>query len=128
MKLGYLLALPLAFSFCYSNAARAEDHDEKVEIKEKNNHGDHEWKMKIKKHDSDYVGVYNDREYKLRGNFDNNFHEGEYVVHGDMATDGTYIQTRDFKPVVVERQEERPVIIEKKEPLIKLPGVEINKP
>lgn len=132
MKLGYFLALPMAMAFSFTHVTKAADRDDKVEIKEKDKHGEHEWRMKVKRKDNGYVGYYNDREFTLRGDASRHIdREGEYVIHGDMAPDSTYVDTTEIRPYVVEehvRTEERPVIIEKerRDPLIKLPGVEIR--
>jgi len=120
-------------------ATFAADHDEKVEVKTAT--GGTEFKMKVKRGDNNkYVGMYDGREYELRGQNLRIDADGEYVVHGTMSTDRTYIDTREVRPLTVEtrttttesrpvvreRIVERPVYIEKKEPLIKLPGIEIN--
>ncbi|HYG76804.1 MAG TPA: hypothetical protein VEK08_17505 [Planctomycetota bacterium] len=142
MKLSALLALPFVFALSIVPAFAA-DKEEKVEIKSENKDGKSEFKMKVKKKDKDYVGVSGDKEYILRGESVSTIKsEGEYTVYGDISADGRYIETRSIEPVVVHRDvkveepidvkvEERPVIRErevevKKEPLVKLPGVEIN--
>jgi hypothetical protein len=119
MKLAYFLLLPFMFSCCVTVALRADD-DEKVEIKEKNKDGKHEFKMKVKKKGDKYVGFYDNREYTLRGDAVTRLNtEGDYIVYGDMSPDNTYIETREFRPVTVrERVEERSVPVRDKEVII----------
>lgn len=101
MKLSFMLVLPLV-SLGIMTAIRAEEGREKVEIKEKNEHGNHEFKMKVERRGDHYVGHYNNREYAFRGDGATRFtNDGEYVVRGDIGADNTYIETREVQPVVV---------------------------
>lgn len=112
MKIGYICALPLAFSFCFATVAHAEDDHTKVEVKEKDKNGKHEYKMKVTRKGDHYVGFYNNREYTLRGDAVTRINtDGEYTVYGDIGPD--YIETTELQPVVV--REERPVVRERVE-------------
>jgi hypothetical protein len=137
MKIAYLCALPLAFSFCFATVAHADD-DGKVEIKEKNKDGKHEFKMKVTRKGDHYVGFYNNREYTLRGDAVSHINtDGDYVIYGDVSPDNTYIETTELRPVVVQQRVEerrvepavrdREVIIEKRDdPMIKVGPLKIG--
>jgi len=133
MKLGHLFALPLAFACCFVSVSQAEEHGSVV-VKEKDNHGNHEFKMKVTQREGRHYGTYNNREYALRGDAWRNVNtDGEYVVTGDIDADNTYIETREARPVVVRERERvieeprREVIIEKRDPLIKVGPLEIGR-
>lgn len=132
MKLSYLCALPLAFSFCFVPSMVHADDDAKVEVKEKDHHGKKEFKMKVTRRGDHYVGFYNNREYVLRGDAVTHINtDGDYVVYGDISPDNTYIETTELQPVVVERRVEPAVrdrvIIEKKDdPMIKVGPLKIG--
>jgi hypothetical protein len=147
MKFLLPLVLPFVAGLAITSAFAA-DHEEKVEVKSKDN--GKELKMKVHKKNNNYVGVYNDKEYILRGEATKTLNtEGEYTVYGVPSDDNVYFETRRIRPVTVTREtrveepvdvrveerrvEERPVIRERevevrkeKEPLVKLPGIEIN--
>lgn len=130
LGMGYLLVLPLLLSCGYMSTAHAED---RVEVKESDHHGKHEYKMKVTRKGDHYVGFYNDREYVLRGDAAAHINaDGDYVVYGDINPDQAYIETSEVQPTVVERREvidrRDPVIIEKerRDPLIKVGPLEIG--
>jgi hypothetical protein len=127
MKLAYLLALPMLFASTYITTAQAED----VVIREHHG-GRHEYRVRVIRRGDRYFGVYNNREYVLRGDAVAHIdREGDYVVYGDIAPDHTYIETSELRPITEERREviverERPVIIERREPFIKVGPLEIG--
>jgi hypothetical protein len=125
MKIAQIVAFSLAFTCCcVVSSARAEDHEEKVKVETKTENGKHELRMKVTRHDDGhYYGHYNNREYLLRG--DAKFTtDGEYYVDGDVDAGNTYITTRSYRPYVVE---ERRVIEERRDPLIKVGPLEIGR-
>ncbi len=129
MKFSYLCALPVAFAFCFT-AVHAADVDVHAGVSV-GNHKGHEYRMKTIKRGDHYVGFYNNREYVLRGDAATRINsEGEYTVYGDISPDDTYIETYESSPVVVERRvepvREREVIVEKREPFIKVGPVKIG--
>jgi hypothetical protein len=87
-----LLALAVPCLLCCGGLTVAQAAEEKVEIKEKS---DGSWKMKVKRKGDDWVGVYNDRTYVLRGDVVATTvrEEGDYTVYGTIAPDNTYITT-----------------------------------
>ena len=121
MKLAYFLVLPVMVSSLFVAVTRAEDGGkDKVEIKDKDDgKGNREYRMKVSKRGDHYYGNYNNHEYEMRGDAARFTTDGEYVVHGDIGTDNTYFQTRDYQPYVVEERHD-PAI------KIRLPGVEIK--
>jgi hypothetical protein len=54
-----------------------------------------------RKGDKDWVGIYEGREYQLRGDYAQFREGGEYTVYGTMAPDQTYITTTRVEPFVV---------------------------
>jgi len=93
--------------------------------------GRNEYRMHVTRRGDRYYGHHNNREYILRGDGARFTSEGEYTVYGDISTDGTYIETREVRPVVVVQEEVRPVvrevIIERRDPLIKIGPLEIGR-
>jgi|SRR6185295_5479892 len=87
------LALAVMATLGFSTATVISAAEEKVEIKDNGK----EFKMKVKrKGEKEYVGVYNGREYVLRGEptvFTTYKDEGDYTVWGTMAPDNTYVTT-----------------------------------
>ena len=130
MKFSYLCALPVAFAFCFT-AVHAADVDVHAGVNI-GGHKGHEYRMKTVKRGDHYVGVYNNHEYVLRGDAATRINaEGEYTVYGDISPDDTYIETYESAPVVVEQRRvepvrEREVIVEKREPFIKVGPVKIG--
>jgi hypothetical protein len=143
MKFSWMLVMPFVLGLTFTTAFAA-DKEEKVEIKSKDSDGK-EFKMKVHKKNNSYVGVSGEKEYILRGDAVTTVTtDGEYVVYGAPSEDGRYFETRRIKPAVVTREtrvveepvnvkvEERPVIREREvkvqddDPIIKLPGIEIN--
>ena len=142
MKFSWMLVMPFVLGLTFTPAFAA-DKEEKVEIKSKDGDGK-EFKMKVHKKDNNYVGVSGEKEYILRGDAVTTVTtDGEYVVYGSPSADGRYFETRRIQPAVVTREtrveqpvdvrvEERPVIREREvkvdddDPIIKLPGIEIN--
>src|SRR5258706_3939853 len=92
MKSLLMLAIPCMLCFGAFETIRAE---EKVEIKEKDKDGKHEFKMKVKKDGDNWIGVYDNRNYILRGDVVTTTvkEPGEYTVWGGPSTDNTYITT-----------------------------------
>jgi hypothetical protein len=95
------LALSVASLLCFGTASVISAAEEKVEIKDNGK----EYKMKVKrKGEHDWVGVYNDREYVLRGEptvFTTVKEPGEYTVWGTIAPDNTYVTTTKITRVDV---------------------------
>jgi hypothetical protein len=91
-----------------------------------------EYRMRVVRRGDRFIGFYNNREYVLRGNSVTHVTaDGEYIVHGEIGSDGTYIETREVRPVVVvqEAPPRQDVIIvkERRDPIIKLGPLEIGR-
>lgn len=90
-----------------------------------------EYRMRVVRRGDRYVGVYNNREYVLRGNSVTTINsDGEYIVHGEIGSDGTYFETREVRPVVVVQEAPRQEVIivkERRDPIIKLGPLEIGR-
>lgn len=129
MKISYLCALPLAFSFCFA-AANASDVHVNAGVNVGGGHHGTEYRMHVSHRDGKYYGTYNNREYVLRGDAVTRINtDGDYTVYGDISPDNQYIETTEFQPVVVEqRPVDREVIVEKekREPFIKVGPVKIG--
>jgi len=111
----FLAVLPL---FLLMGGTYAAENEEKIEIKQKNEDGKSEMKMKIKRKGDGYVGISDGREYQLRGESVSRIEsEGEYYVSG-RPVDDVWFETTEVRPVTVHRHEvtteERPVIQERR--------------
>lgn len=90
-----------------------------------------EYRMRVVRRGDRYIGVYNNREYILRGDSVAHINsDGEYVIHGEIGTDGTYFETREVRPVVVVQEpapQQTIIVKERRDPLIKLGPLEIGR-